>query len=288
MIFIINAKLVLVPTFDQKWHLKTGCGCWGRVLELHLSYRYAPAWGGYQNFLQTPAGCQPGCTHAKPAVVKFPKSCSHLIPALLYTIVFCHLHSKTIAFSSNVWGFRVCERFEAFTLWLLSPCCLDSEAIMRREGGKNANTKKEGKIGVELLIASSINYHQALAFNLLPISLFFNLSPNPNCLSFSGFVSFFFFTSHRTPFLFVFFGGEKLWTFNKFCMGSSSLVMKSINLSPNEEMVQIFVGHDNSNNVDNLSEANGKLHPTKVIPIPSVDSYVLNLNMTNLRKQAIH
>jgi hypothetical protein len=47
--------------------------------------------------------------------------------------------------------------------------------------------------------------------------------------------------------------------------------MKSINLSPNEEIVQIFVGHDNSINVDNLLEANGKLHPTKVIPIPSDD-----------------
>jgi hypothetical protein len=52
-------------------------------------------------------------------------------------------------------------------------------------------------------------------------------------------------------------------------------------------MVQIFVGHDNSINVDNLSEANGKLHPTKVIPIPRDDLYVLNLHMTNLRKQAV-
>ncbi len=84
LIFIINTKLVLAPTFDQKWHLKTGCGCWGRVLELHLSYRYAPAWGGYQNFLQTSTGCQPGYTHAKLAGVNFPKSCSHIIPALLY------------------------------------------------------------------------------------------------------------------------------------------------------------------------------------------------------------
>jgi hypothetical protein len=71
-------------------------------------------------------------------------------------------------------------------------------------------------------------------------------------------------------------------------MGSSSLVMKSINLSPNEEMVQIFVGHDNSINVDNILEANGKIHPTKVIPIPSDDSYVLNLHMTNLIKQGVH
>jgi len=30
---------------------------------------------------------------------------------------------------------------------------------MWREGGKNANTKKEGKIGVELQIASSVNCH---------------------------------------------------------------------------------------------------------------------------------
>ncbi len=71
-------------------------------------------------------------------------------------------------------------------------------------------------------------------------------------------------------------------------MGSSSLVMKNINLSPNEEMVQIFVGHDNSINVDTLLEANGKLHPTEIIPIPSDDSYVLNLHMTNLRKQVVH
>ncbi len=71
-------------------------------------------------------------------------------------------------------------------------------------------------------------------------------------------------------------------------MGSSSLVMKSINLLPNEKMVQIFVGHDNSINVDNLQEANEKLHPTEVIPIPSDDSYVLNLYMTNLKKQVVH
>jgi hypothetical protein len=65
--------------------------------------------------------------------------------------------------------------------------------------------------------------------------------------------------------------------------------MKSINFSPNAEMVQKFVGHDNSINVDNLSKANGKLHPTtEVIHIPSDDSYVLNLHMTNLEKQAVH
>lgn len=62
----------------------------------------------------------------------------------------------------------------------------------------------------------------------------------------------FVFSPPTEPPLFACFGGEKLWTFNKFCMGSSSLVMKSINLLPNEKMVQIFVGHDNIINVDNL------------------------------------
>jgi hypothetical protein len=57
-----------------------------------------------------------------------------------------------------------------------------------------------------LQIASSMNCHWALAFNVFPIYLVFHLSPNPNCLSFSDFVSFCFFASHRIPFVCNFWG----------------------------------------------------------------------------------
>jgi hypothetical protein len=48
-------------------------------------------------------------------------------------------------------------------------------------------------------------------------------------------------------------------------MGSSSPIMNSTYLSPNEKMVPIFTSHDSSINVDNLSQANGKLHPMNLL-----------------------
>lgn len=45
-------------------------------------------------------------------------------------------------------------------------------------------------------------------------------------------------------------------------------------MSPNEKMITIFTSHDRSINVDNLLQANGKLHPNEVILVVNDDSYV--------------
>jgi hypothetical protein len=57
-------------------------------------------------------------------------------------------------------------------------------------------------------------------------------------------------------------------------MGSSSPIMNNTYLSPNEKMIAIFISHDSSINVDNLPQANGKLHPNEVILVLNYDSYV--------------
>jgi hypothetical protein len=101
---------------------------------------------------------------------------------LSFFCLFC-LHSKTITFNSNVLGFRVCESFEAFTLWLLSPYCFNFDAIMwKKKSQKFMNTKKESKIGV-------VNY------KLQALSIVTKFRP-------SSFLPFFyFFIFHQIPFV---------------------------------------------------------------------------------------
>jgi hypothetical protein len=86
---------------------------------------------------------------------------------------------------------------------------------------------------------------------------------------------------HQTPYVCIFLG-DKLWAFNKFYMSSSSPIINNTYLSPNEKMITIFTSHDRSINVDNLLQANGKLHPNEVILVVNDDSYVWNFHMTNL------
>jgi hypothetical protein len=50
--------------------------------------------------------------------------------------------------------------------------------------------------------------------------------------------------------------------------------MNSTYLSPNAKMIPIFTSHDSSINVDNLPQANGKLHPNEVIFVLNYDSCV--------------
>jgi len=83
----------------------------------------------------------------------------------------------------------------------------------------------------------------------------------------------FFSLPHQTPYVCIFLG-DKLRAFNKFYMSSSSPIINNTYLSPNEKMVPIFTSHDRSINVDNLLQANGKLHPNEVILVINDDSYV--------------
>ncbi len=64
--------------------------------------------------------------------------------------------------------------------------------------------------------------------------------------------------------------------------------MNSTYLSFNEETVPIFGSHISNINVDNPSQENGELHPSKVIHVPNDDSYALDFHMTNLQNYTIH
>jgi hypothetical protein len=129
--------------------------------------------------------------------------------------LFC-LHSKTTTFNSNVLGFRVCESFEAFTLWLLLPYCFNFDAITWKKSFKNLWTpKRKAKLGLwtthwklyqlsqsfslptfsHFLIFSSFTKSLLFFFLMTLLAFFFHLPPKPFCLH-----SF----------------GDKLWAFNKF------------------------------------------------------------------------
>ncbi len=205
LIFIINTKLVLAPTFDPKWHLKSGCGCWGRVLELHLSYRYAPAWGGLPKFSPNPRWVSTGVYTCKTGRCKIPKKLQS--PHTRPFVQNCFLsplfqdHLPSVAMFEGL-GFVKALKLSPYDFYHLVASTL--KQLCGGKVGKMQIPKRRANLGLSCKFASSINCHQALAFNLFPISLFFNLSPNPNCLSFSDFVSFYFFTSPPTPFVCIF------------------------------------------------------------------------------------
>jgi len=123
---------------------------------------------------------------------------------------------------------------------------------MKEKVSKNCEHQKgRQNWGCEQQIASSINCHNALAFQLSLIFLFFHLLPKPFCLVFFvTLLAFVFSPPTKTP-LFEFFlvKGCELLTSS---MSFSSLVMNDIDLSPNEKMVPIFANHDSNFVVDNL------------------------------------
>ncbi len=135
--------------------------------------------------------------------------------------------------------------------------------------------KRKTKLGLQ--IASSIKCHWTLAFISIPLLCSFTFHQIPFICFLMTFVSSFFHCPPNPLCL-----GDKLWAFSKFYMGSSSPIMNSTYLSPNEKMIPIFPSHDSSINVDNLRQANGKLHPNEVILVLNYDSYVWNFHMTNL------
>lgn len=148
------------------------------------------------------------------------------------------LHSTTRS------KFRVCESLKALTLQLMSPCCFNFKTTTWRKEGVKMKSKLELQIAncklYQLLLSFglaslpffySFTSHQIPPFFVILWLSFFHFSPNPLCLHFFC---------------------DKLWVFNKFYIGSSSFVMNNTYLSPNEKMVLMFGGDDNSINVDNM------------------------------------
>jgi diphthamide synthase (EF-2-diphthine--ammonia ligase) len=58
--------------------------------------------------------------------------------------------------------------------------------------------------------------------------------------------------------------------------------MNNTYLSPNEEVVLMFGGHDSSINVKNMLQEGGEVHPIEATHVPIDDSYVSYLHMTHL------